>query len=497
MLGGIIGRIREGKRVEEMEAELPWLLRSIGIELDMGSPFEKAIAQACRDGGALNAEFRSAAREMEGGGSSAQEALGRLAERCKSLAIRRAVSELVHCYENGEKGDGLKRLAAELAQAGKSRVKEYAGRVSLIGLAFIAVSCIVPSLFLAFAIVGSSFTGALLSPVQMWLAFVVVFPLIGAALLLLAWFATPAGMRLAKGGGVFGEAEVRHINGLLKARGVRVDAREMALPAFCASSLFAASAYFALEGAGADIAVRLVAALTLLSAPLFAYFFLANLVRGRGAKMEQFLPDALFQASSMQRGVGFERLVAAIARSGYGPLSEEFAAAHRQIKAGVGVVPALEGIAQRCDSILVQRAIGLLAQAYRSGADMGWAMREAAEDSFEMFSALWERKAMLAVQRYTVLFGALLAPLVLGLITNAISGLDFSGVEGMGVPASERAALLGAAVGAAEAYIALFALLASIFAAMQEGEWKRFVLGFAVLAPAGLAVFGAARAYGI
>lgn len=493
----MLGRILEGKRIEEMEAELPWFLRGIGTELEMGAPFEKAVAHAGRDGGALAGEFGVAVREMEGGGSSAQEALGRLAVRSRSLSVKRAVAELVHCYENGEKGEGLKRLAKEIAQMQRAKAKEYAGRVSLIGLAFIAASCIVPSLFLAFAIVGSSFMGALFSPLQVWLAFAAVFPSVGAALLLLAWLLTPAGMRLGRGSGIFGEAEVRHINSLLEARGMKADVRALALPAFLISSLFAASACLALGGIGVDFAARLVVALMLLLAPLLAYLFLADLVRARGGRMERFLPDALFQASSMQRGVGFERLIAAVARSGYGPLSEEFAAAHRQVIAGVGVVPALEGISRRCDSVLVQRSINLLVQAYRSGADMGWAMKEAAEDAFEMLSALTERRAMLAVQRYTVLFGALIVPLMLGLITNAVSGLDFSGMEGMGAPADERTALLSAALGAGEAYIAIFALLASIFAAMQEGEWKRFVLRFAILAPAGLALFGAARAYGI
>jgi hypothetical protein len=287
------------------------------------------------------------------------------------------------------------------------------------------------------------------------------------------------------------------VDAILRASGLGGGVSGLAAPAFCLSALLAASAYSVLGWLGADPALMLVLPLTLLLSPLLAYFYLAGLVGKRAALMERFIPDALFQASSMQRGTGFERVIAAIARSGYGPLSEEFTSASRQVRAGAGVLHAIDGIARRSDSLLVRRSIGVLSQAYASGAEMGWAMREAAEDALEALSSSLERKAALSVQRYTVLFGALLVPLILGLIAGTVSGLDFSGMDGFGASAGERAALLSAGIGAAEAYAVMFALLASIFAAMQDGEWKRFALYFALLAPAGLALFAAAKAYSI
>ena len=493
----MLAKLLEARRRGGMEAELPWLLRGMGVELGMGAPFERALARAGQGNSQLACEFKIAFWEISSGGSSAQDALARLGARAGSLPIKRAVAELVHCYENGGNGDGLKRLAAELVLEQKAKAKEFAARASLLGLAFMACSCIVPSLFLALSIVGSSFMGAIFTPLQIWLFFLAGFPLLGAGIIGFSWLITPAGLIAGDGGGVFGECEIRHVDALLKAKGMRAGIRQLALPCLSLSSLLGLSAYFGLEWLGMEFTARTAGALILFLSPFLAYFYLSGLVRARGARMEKFLPDALFQASSMQNGAGFERIVASIARSGYGPLSEEFASAHRQMRAGVGVVPSLEGIALRSDSLLVRRSVGLLAQAYCTGAEMGGALRDAAQDAFEASSELWERKGMLAVQRYTALFSGFLVPIILGMIAGTVAGLGSFEIEGMGASPVERAGLLSASLGAAQAYIAIFALLASVFASMQGGEWKKFVLYFAILAPLGLALFGAARAYSI
>jgi len=486
------------RMADEMEAELPAALRGIGVELNISTPFEQALGRAARGGGGpLARELAAAVREIEAG-AGIQDALKALAGRADSVMVKRACAQLVACYEHGERGEGLKRLAGEMMQVQRARAREFAARSSMLGLVFIAVSCVLPALFLALVVVGSSFMGALFTPLQVWLAFLAAFPLLDAALIAAMALLSPAHLRAGGGARVFSEREVRHVNAALRARGIGADVRAAAAPAFLASGGAAAVAHLAMGGYGVDGAPAYAVSLLIFSSPLLAYFYFAHLARQRGAVMERFLPDALFQAASLQRGAEFERLIASIARSGYGPLSEEFSIVQRQVRAGVGVAPAVRAVAQRADSVLVERAASLLLQAYATGADMCGAMREAAEDTFEVFSALTERRAALAMQRYTLLFGALLVPLILGLIVNVVSGLDFSPMDEFAkAGAEDRAALLSAGTGASQAYLALFALLSSLLIAQQEGDWRKAILYSAALVPASLALFAAARAFGL
>ena len=129
---------------------------------------------------------------------------------------------------------------------------------------------------------------------------------------------------------------------------------------------------------------------------------------------------------------------------------------------------------------------------------MSGAMRETAEDIFEVFSALLERRSALAMQKYTLLFGALLVPVILGLIVNVVSGLDLSALEEISkVSNEERVALLSAGIGAGQAYLVAFALLSSVLIAQQDGDGRKAVLYFTALAPLSLALFAAARALGL
>ncbi len=491
-------KFMKGKRAGEIEAELPTMLRSIGVELNMNTPFEHALRHAAKAGGGpLSSEFEALVREVEAG-SSIQDALKSLAGRVDSIMVKRACAQLVACYEHGEKGDGLKRLAGEMMQVQKAKAREFAARMQMLGLVFIAVSCILPSLFLALVVVGSAFMGPLFSPFQVWLAFLAVFPLVDAALIAVMVALLPAHLKTGNGAGMFSERELRHINALLRAKGMNFEVKAAAVPAFLVSSAVSATAYFTLDYYGITGAPAYATTFFLFASPLLAYFYLSHLVRQRSAKIERFLPDALFQAASLQRGTGFERLIASVARSGYGPLSEEFAIVQRQVRAGVGVVPAMKAVAQRADSVLLERAVSLLVQAYHTGAEMSGAMRETAEDIFEVFSALLERRSALAMQKYTLLFGALLVPVILGLIVNVVSGLDLSALEEISkVSNEERVALLSAGIGAGQAYLVAFALLSSVLIAQQDGDGRKAVLYFTALAPLSLALFAAARALGL
>lgn len=183
-----------------------------------------------------------------------------------------------------------------------------------------------------------------------------------------------------------------------------------------------------------------------------------------------------------------EKAIEFISESGYGALSDEFGKAVLEMRKGASFRESMENMKKRNRSEVLDRALGLLAQGYDSGADMGSTFREAASDLLESNAILRERNSTLVIEKYTLLLaGGLIVPLVLGLISGLVAGFDFSalGELGIGAGEAERAGLLEAAMFANVAYIAEYSLLASLFVANQEGNLKKSLVYAALLVPIG------------
>ena len=165
------------------------------------------------------------------------------------------------------------------------------------------------------------------------------------------------------------------------------------------------------------------------------------------------------------------------------------------VESGASVSEALNGISKRCECKAVDRAIALLKQGYESGADLSQTFREAADDLLETNAILRERNAAMVVEKYTLLLaGGTIVPLVLGLLIGMVSSMDSSGFEliGFGSSAKERAEMLELTVLANKIYIVEYALLASLFVAGMEGNWKKSLLYALGLLPLSMFCFAAA-----
>ena len=478
---------------QRIEAVLPAALRSIGVELNVNTPFEAALATiATGEYGELSAEFRKLLAEVDAG-TSIPDALARLGQRVDSTALKRVAAQLASAYEGGfpQPGEALKALAAEQQDLQAAAAKQYSARMAFMGLAFIAVACVVPALFQAYVVVGSAFLAVSFSPQQVLLIYVLLFPLIDAAIL---WaIASRAPPVLQTNAAMFSKSELRQINRLFGLDFGRLFRLSWALSALVAAGLWIGLGELGWSAGHTAIA----AAFTLFGIPVLLYMWLGLAVERRRAELERYLPDALFQAASAHKGTSFERLIASLAASPYGSLAAEFRRAQKEIETGSPVPEALEKIARRNDSPLLGRAISLLQQAYRTGADASYAMREAAEDIFSLGAIVRERAASMALQRYTVLLaGGLLVPLILGAMHAMVGSLGLVGGPGLeiGLPVSARAELLATGAFGAQIYLLVFAGLAAWFVAAQEGRPKAALLYFVLLAPASLGIFALSSA---
>src|SRR3989338_1590645 len=221
------------------------------------------------------------------------------------------------------------------------------------------------------------------------------------------------------------------------------------------------------------------------------YFFSTYLLESRKRKMEALVPDLLLQASAFPRGVSMNRILGFFSKADFGLLGKEFEIALLEIEKGVSVENSLENLKKRCNSRIIDRAIDLLIRGYENGADLSSVFRAGAEDFFETNALLRERNAALVIEKYTLLFaGGLIVPAILGLLVGMVSGIDFSGLQelGLGETLPEKTGLFEITLLASRIYIAEYAVIASVFIAEQEGNQKKAFLYALFLLPASFAV---------
>lgn len=240
---------------------------------------------------------------------------------------------------------------------------------------------------------------------------------------------------------------------------------------------------------------ELVFTFLLFTPPCLAFLYADYARERRVREIEDALPSALFQLSSFPHLAPVEKLVDSISRSDYGPLSEEFAKASRQMKSGSSVREALQGISGRSGSLLLERTVSLLLLAQEGGSNVSRALREIAEESAKLSAISREIAASAALQKYTLLAaGAFIIPGVLGALfsaTSSFSSTDFFQLGLVG-SASSQAELRQAIHFGTQFYLIAFSLLAAAFVSLAEGSLRKSVVYAAFLLPCSLLVFSLA-----
>ncbi|MFH1448183.1 MAG: type II secretion system F family protein, partial [Candidatus Micrarchaeota archaeon] len=446
------------RRARAMESDLPVALRSIATELNMGISFDRCMQHAANSQYMISSEFRIAVDDVEKGGSSTPLSLRGVSARTDSIIVKRAMQQLIESYKQGSGGQGIKHLADELVERQKATSREYNARISFLGLLFVVLSCIVPALFQAYAIVGSTFLYSSFSAGDLWFVYLVVFPLANATILLAIYERTPRLMKRRQEG-IISRRQIFLANKALSSIGINIEFMDILKSSVLFSMIFSILLLlFSYDPLFSTLPFAI---------PALIYFFVIRAIENRTSELESHLPDALLQASTFPKGTPTEHIIQAISEANYGPLSEEFSLVSKQVSSGADVPSSLKSISEENDSILLSRVCELLSQAYSFGGDMHKAMKETAEDMFSIFSIVRERESLLALQKYTLLFGGgLIVPMVLGSIASAVSGLNISGIEVLSTTTpEERAALISASIGATQAYLVMYSLLASLFIA--------------------------------
>ena len=458
------------RREKQLESELPYLLREIAIYIDIGLPFEKCIARLSGGKYGFAREFTSMNAEIASG-ASVQASLSRMSSSSGSLAVKRSLLLLSTIYETGKGTEPLRRMADDLSAAQISDMRAQAGKFSLLAIAFIAVSALIPSFFSVFAAVSPLVLPEPLPQWQAWLAFLLVFPALDAFALGAMFLLLPPAKN-EKGAGMLDE--------YLESRGIHADGRHFAI-ALAALSLLLAGISLAAGSTMLDF-------LSICTGPaaysLAVYFSEADMKRA-----DMLLPDALYTAASTHKLLSAEKMLALLAKGGFGRVSSAFALALARQKTGDSFQSSMSAAARHCPTPLASRAFALIVVAYETGADMYAALRECAQDTVSFFALLRERAALLSIQRYTVLASsALLVPTILGTVVYLAPTLSGASVAGA-ISGAPDAALLATLALASQVYLVLNAALSALLLALSESNPARAALYFAACAPMSLIFF--------
>ncbi|MEW6722670.1 MAG: type II secretion system F family protein [Candidatus Micrarchaeota archaeon] len=422
----------------EIRAELPLFMRSLGMFLELGLDFQRALREASRGHGALSREM-DAVLDSVRGGMGFRAALAAFASSFRSMEVKRAAAQMLSAYENGSDGSEIRKIGDELLSLEHHRLREHSARAGMFGLLLIASSAVLPTFFIVFAASGA-FGG--IGQGQMALAMLVLFPALSVLILLLA-------------------------RGLMPRSGFA--GRSAIEPAFFAPS--------AAIGAGFLVPALSIPAITLGAAGGLWMAWKTYAEERRIEKIEEALPDAALSMSGMPASTPLERLFRAIEEGGFGPLSEEAGKSRRQLEMNVRPAGALADFAHRCGSGIVGRACRAISHmAETNTLDRTGAL---AEDIIRVFQLRRERAQAFAMQRYTLMLGAVLIPLIMKMALSLMEGM--AGFIGAGA-SPEIASLI-------PPYIVIYSVIAGAAIADADGRRSALPLYSLGLAGAGIATF--------
>ena len=469
----------EWKMTERIESELPFLLREFSIYLGIGIPFEKCMEKIAKRDYTISPSLSRAHKEVKSG-ATVQGALAVISSERRSMPIKRSTLLLSSIYETGSSPEPLKRMAEELSAAQLSQMRTESSRLQLIAILFVASSALVPSFFAVFIAVSPLVSFQEISDAQIWLAFLLAFPLLNALCLGAISFLLPHSMQQPQESGEI-------IDEFLTKRHFPYGQRTFILLSFATSALF--TTFFLIQGQ------FILALLSICIAPalyMAASYFSMKEIRSS----ESFLPDALYSAASVHRLLSAERMLSSLAKGGFGRLSESFRIALSRQKAGESFSGSMAAAGRHCPSLLTKRAFDLLTVAYETGADMHAALRESAQDVVSFFTLVHERAAMLAMQRYTVMAAsALLVPLIIGTIISIVPSLAISSSLSGEAPNSPSA--IPALVPACQVYLLINSLLSSLLLGFSESNLKKSALYFPLIASLSQVAFAFASQGGL
>ena len=280
---------------------------------------------------------------------------------------------------------------------------------------------------------------------------------------------------------------VEKYQGFLKQAGLKVDARVFIALAVALAIVFAVLTFFFLSVAGLFDELKIfVAVIPIVALDLFlGYPYLKAMQRIDA--IERALPEALKQmADTLNAGGTYEYALREIANAEYGPLAKEMNNVLRKLEEGENLENSLKSFSENIDSRLVSRSIIVIIDSIKAGAGLADVLEEISDDIREIYRIGQERKAKTTMQvMFMVAAGAIVAPLIFGIVSTIISFLVVSASQGLDIGLEARAqaaAVKDLIVLLMQAYIAVEIIAVGfMLSLMRDGKMSKSIIYIPIL----------------
>lgn len=172
-------QIREQRIYGDLNQELPYALRHMGIELKAGRGLHDALI-TIRDGeyGSLSQEFARVLEEIKFG-KSTEESLLEMSHRVKSDGLTRAIHQIIGTLRvGGNLAGSLEIIAGDISFDMQIKLKEYSQKLNSFILIYTFVAILAPVISLIMLMAGSSVMGDMISSQLLFVIYAVFFPLV-------------------------------------------------------------------------------------------------------------------------------------------------------------------------------------------------------------------------------------------------------------------------------------------------------------------------------
>lgn len=172
-------QIKNQRNYSDLNQELPYALRHMGIELKSGKGLhDTLITIRNADYGTFSKELNRVLEEVKFG-KSTEDSLLEMSKRVKSEGLTRAVQQLIGTLRvGGNLANSLEIIAKDISFDMQIKLKEYSQKLNSFILIYTFIAILAPVISLIMLMAGSTVMGDIIPSNIVMLIYTVIFPMI-------------------------------------------------------------------------------------------------------------------------------------------------------------------------------------------------------------------------------------------------------------------------------------------------------------------------------
>lgn len=172
-------QIKEQRSYSDLNQELPYALRHMGIELKSGKGLHDTLVTIKNANyGSISKEFTRVLEEIRYG-KTTEESLLAMSHRVKSDGLSRSVHQIIGTLRvGGNLANSLDIIAEDISFDMRIRLKEYSQKLNSFILIYTFLAILAPVISLIMLMAGSTVMGDIIPPDMLFVIYTIFFPMV-------------------------------------------------------------------------------------------------------------------------------------------------------------------------------------------------------------------------------------------------------------------------------------------------------------------------------